>query len=131
RERLQAAKTRKKFDMARVLEEEIANLEKRQSELLGAIANSVVSEQGEAPGASPADSTGDSPIILTAPDPSKSGDAELSTQCDREETAVWTQLTPGDVEHARRELMRQRAETLARHAEELTSLDAENEEVAV
>ena len=44
---------------------------------------------------------------------------------------MWTQLAPGDVEHARRELMRQRAETLARHAEELTSLDAENEEVAV
>lgn len=43
---------------------------------------------------------------------------------------MWKQLTPADVEQARRQLTRQRAETLARHAEELKSLDTENAEVA-
>jgi hypothetical protein len=129
RERLQSAKARRKSDMARVLEQEIADLEKRQGELLAVIANSVVAEQEEATAASPADSTGDPPSLV-APDVNKSVDTEPSAQRDQEETAVWKQLTPADVEQARRGLMRQRAETLARHAEELKSLDAENAEVA-
>ena len=129
RERLHAAKARRKFDMARVLEREMADLEKRQGELLAVIANSVVAEQGEPTDASSADSTGDSRSLVTS-DVNKSVDTEPSPQRDWEETAVWKQLTPADVEQARQELLRQRAETLARHAEELKSLDAENAEVA-
>src|SRR5215471_17873725 len=128
RERLQAAKARRKSDLARVLEQEIAELEKRQGELLAVIANSVVAQQGEATGASHANGTGDLQNLVAA-DPNKSADPEPSTQTHLEETAVWKQLTPADVEHARRELLRQRTETLARHAAELKSLEAEGAEV--
>lgn len=38
---------------------------------------------------------------------------------------VWDQLTPGDLERAKSELGARRAEVLARHAEELRGLDAE------
>ena len=43
---------------------------------------------------------------------------------------MWKKLTPDDVERAKQELIRQRAETLARYAEELKSLDAQDAEVA-
>lgn len=39
--------------------------------------------------------------------------------------AVWDQLTPNDIEHAKNELGVRRAEMLARHAEELKGLEAD------
>ena len=38
---------------------------------------------------------------------------------------MWDQLTPGDIENAKNELAGRRAEMLARHAEELKSLDGD------
>lgn len=38
---------------------------------------------------------------------------------------VWDQLTPSDIERAKNELVTRRAEMLARHAEELQGLEAE------
>ena len=74
---LQAAETVGSVDVARALEQEIADMQQRQGELRAVIANSVLAREGE---------------------------------------AVWKQLTPADVEQARQGLLRQRAETLARHA---------------
>jgi hypothetical protein len=42
---------------------------------------------------------------------------------------VWDQLTPGDIERARTELVARRAEVLARHAEELKALDADQSQL--
>ena len=42
---------------------------------------------------------------------------------------MWDRLTPDHFEDAKRELSRRRAETLARHAEELKALEAEQEEI--
>jgi hypothetical protein len=42
---------------------------------------------------------------------------------------MWERLIPEDLERARHEVERQRIDTLARHAEELQSLEAEGTEL--
>jgi hypothetical protein len=44
-------------------------------------------------------------------------------------TIVWDQLTPGDIERVKNELGERRAEMLARHAEELKGLEAEQSQL--
>jgi hypothetical protein len=44
---------------------------------------------------------------------------------------VWEKLTRADVEHAKRGIANRRSEILARHAEELKALDAEQSEIDV
>jgi hypothetical protein len=44
-------------------------------------------------------------------------------------TTVWDQLTPEHLDQAKRELARRRAEILARHAEELKALEADQGEI--
>jgi hypothetical protein len=43
---------------------------------------------------------------------------------------VWDQLTPGDLDRAKQEIEARRDEMLARHAEELRTLDADRDELA-
>jgi len=42
---------------------------------------------------------------------------------------VWNELTPGDLERAKREIELRRAETLARHAAELQALEQDQGEL--
>ena len=42
---------------------------------------------------------------------------------------MWDQLTPNDIERAKSELGERRAEMLARHAEELQGLDADQSQL--
>ena len=42
---------------------------------------------------------------------------------------MWDQLTPNDIERAKNELGERRSETLARHAEELKELDADQSQL--
>lgn len=42
---------------------------------------------------------------------------------------MWNQLTAADIEHAKRVVAKRRSEMLARHAEELRTLDAEQAEI--
>ena len=44
---------------------------------------------------------------------------------------MWEKLTRADVEHAKRGIANRRSEILARHAEELKALDAEQSEIDV
>jgi hypothetical protein len=44
-------------------------------------------------------------------------------------STVWNQLTPDHLESAKRELARRRDEMLSRHAEELTALETEHDEL--
>ncbi|HTV90155.1 MAG TPA: hypothetical protein VME41_14165 [Stellaceae bacterium] len=46
------------------------------------------------------------------------------------DSIVWEQLTPGDLERAEQELAKRREEMLARHAEELKTLDADRDRLA-
>ena len=118
--RAQAAEAVGSLKLARDVHREIAGMEKRQSELLSVIASSVVGPTGEA-----TTTTQEGNLLrLAAPDLE-----EPSTQLGREESAMWNKLTPADIDRARQELERQRTETLARHAAELKSLEAEGVEV--
>jgi hypothetical protein len=42
---------------------------------------------------------------------------------------MWEQITHGDIERAKTELNRKRAETLRRHAEEIAGLDAQLQDI--
>ena len=59
-------------------------------------------------------------------------DAPAAPVSDRLEgvASVWEQLSPTDLDRVKRELGMRRAEMLARHAEELRALDAEQGEIA-
>lgn len=146
--RLEAAKSVGSLDLAEVLAQEIAEMEKRRERVLAHIANSVITEgaeQGETEAkqesADEENSEGQqesgevvSPITLrgaAAAGPSTHGDTEPSTSKDSKEGLgmVWNQLTPADVERAKEDLDRRRAEILARHAEELKALEADKAEI--
>ena len=63
------------------------------------------------------------PPVIAAPEPSRYEEPP------RRGPASWNQLTPGDVERAKRDLNQRRIETLARHAAELRALDADQEDI--
>ncbi len=142
--RLEAAKSVGSLDLAEVLAQEIAEMEKRRERVLAHIANSVITEgaeQGEQKSADEENPEGQqesgevvSPITLrgaAAAGPSTHGDIEPSTSKDSKEGLgmAWNQLTPADVERAKEDLDRRRAEILARHAEELKALEADKAEI--
>jgi hypothetical protein len=147
--RLEAARAVGSFDLAKVLEREIDEMERRRSRILGHIASSVVGQQ---PGAAkdndqsenPEQSAGEqkaaeedteapAPEVsqsVAEPDPDMNSGTETGTRnASMEGHGMWNQLTPADVERARDELDRRRTEMLARHAEELKSLEADRTEL--
>ena len=146
--RLEAAKSVGSLDLAEVLAQEIAEMEKRRERVLAHIANSVITEGAEhgetkarlqsADEENPGEPQGNgevvSPITLrgaAAAGPSTHGDTEPSASKGTKEGLgmVWNQLTQADVERAKEDLDRRRAETLARHAEELKGLEADTAEI--
>jgi hypothetical protein len=129
-----------------MLEEEITAAERRRARLLAHITSQLASS-GEPPlhpelleSAASDAATGNQQALnandLREPDDTTrshpdAADDEISTdpipEWDREQggSVVWDQLTPGDIERAKTELGTRRAEMLARHAEELKALDAD------
>jgi hypothetical protein len=63
------------------------------------------------------------PPVVAVPEPSRYEEPR------RRGGASWNQLTPGDVERAKRDLNQRRIETLARHAAELRALDGDQEDI--
>jgi hypothetical protein len=148
--RLEAARAVGSFELAKVLEREIDEMERRRSRILGHIASSVVGQQ---PGAAkdndhsedPEQTAGEQKAAeedteaaepevsrsVAETDPGVNSGTETGTRNASMEGhgMVWNQLTPADVERARHELDRRRTEMLARHAEELQSLDADRTEL--
>ena len=154
RARLVAARSAKDNRLARVLEQEITEAERRRDQLLANITNQVAG-----PGdASPApDRSSPEPALLHEPAPTAPPDGDPpeqpATAPDRETaegvvshpatpqpetqqpagteggSAVWDQLTPGDIQNAKNELAGRRTEMLARHAEELNTLDADQSQL--
>jgi hypothetical protein len=154
RSRLAAARAAKDNRLARVLEQEITAAERRRDELLVNITDQVAGGDEPAPQSGAADS--DPPVapepavaVMTdsdPPDPTGAepppdaadraiadGSASRSTAAPVErregDNAVWEQLTPGDIQNAKDDLAARRVEMLARHAEELTALDADQSQL--
>lgn len=151
RSRLAAFRSRKDQPGARALQEEITGAEERRDRLLAHISTNLSSE-AEAAASPPAAAPADPGAV---PEASDAGPAEPERPQNRDEPAdpalataaeppvavvtddiqegaamSWDQLTPNDLEHAKHELGVRRAEMLARHAEELTALEADRAELA-
>jgi len=149
RSRLVAARSAKDNRLARVLEQEIGEAERRRDLLLANITDQVAGQDEPSSSAEPGAT--EAPLTLEpaevapeevvpednapqqpAPSPEPTA-AEFvvsrptAPQAARTEGAstVWDQLTPGDIENAKTELASRQAEMLARHAEELKSLEAD------
>src|SRR5579862_1090235 len=152
RSRLAAFRSRKDQPGARALQEEITGAEERRDRLLAHISTNLSSEAEAAASPPPAAAAADLGAVAEASD---AGPAEPETAQNRDEPAdpapatgpeppvaavtddiqqgaamSWDQLTPNDLEHAKHELGVRRAEMLARHAEELTALEADRAELA-
>jgi hypothetical protein len=153
RSRLSAARLNRNQGLVRTLEEEIAAAEARRAHLLANITTDVAgtAEPAAHPGAtegivspnepaafeeawqSEADEAKpsvelvhriqESADVLPAPAPAPKGDGVEGGNI------VWEQLTPSDIERATRELDARREETLARHAEELMSFEADESQL--
>ena len=129
---LDAAKAVGSFDLIAVVEREIAEKEEHRGHLLGRIANSVVAANVSGSGEQDLLENEGGVETVAALENGKTGGNQPGTQplLEKQRTdVVWNQLTPADVERARKELDIQRTEMLARHAEELRSIEADGAEV--
>ena len=145
RARLVAARSAKDSRLARVLEQKIGEAERRRDRLLANITDQVASPADASLHPEPA--TEEAPLTLepaatvvpendqpeqpvTSPDEPAaemvvSHPAAPQAVRTEGESAVWDQLTPDDIQNAKNELAGRRAEMLARHAEELKAVDAD------
>jgi hypothetical protein len=144
RTRLAAARNKKDHHLVRTLEQEIAAAEKRRAKLLAHITNHIASvpegaskdvtidtEPSEGPAASVPrlaevevdPSSADVIDISKGGAPSPTAAPQVASV--EGGTVVWDQLTPGDIERAKNELESRRAKALARQADELKTLDAD------
>ena len=145
RSRLAAARASKDNRLTRSLEQEITAAEERRNRLLAHITNHVAGAEDEAresqtkgeesatvpdqpdeasdndPASEPAPEDPGPPSTDDAASPAAAPEAGSTTGG----IAVWDQLTPSDIERARNDIDVRRAEMLARHAEELKSLEAD------
>jgi hypothetical protein len=147
RSRLSAARSSKDRRLSEVLEAEITTAEQRRARLLAGLATDLAGAPGGAPHpeaiegaeiqaalapveeAARHDPDGEQqPVELvhqiagdgvTSPGPAPNADSVAG------DIIVWDQLTPSDIESATKELGVRRAEMLAKHAEELKGLDAD------
>ena len=135
RARLVAARSAKDNRLARVLEQEIGEAERRRDLLLANITNQVADQADPSPvSAGPGGSElllEPAAVVTPAASPERPAEEVAVSRPAPQEarteggSAVWDQLTPGDIENAKNELAGRRAEMLARHAEELKAIDAD------
>lgn len=145
--RLEAAKSVGSFELAQVIEKEIAAMEERRTQVLGHLANVITgtgeqkdnSEPAEGAQQEIAEAEPEKPEVVdpansrktSLPEPDTNNGPEPSTYRNAagRPGIVWNQLVQADVERAKRDLSARRAEMLARHAEELKTLDADKAEI--
>lgn len=154
RSRLAAARTQRDDRRVRVIEQEIAVAEARRTGLLAALSNHVATaayadaddDAGTCGGA--ANATNDASISFLPDPPDHSRDTSADeravlathrraslraigeTNRTKGDAVMWDQLTPSDIDRAKREVETRRDEILARHAEELRDLEADREHLA-
>ena len=138
--RLDAARASQNHGMVRLLEGEIADAAKRRANLLADITNGLSSGQFAGPKPRLVTVHQSPPKLpVTVEQPSERVEpvtttevrADLPASTTKEEGAatMWDKLTGADLERIKRGLATRRSEILARHAEELKALDAEQGEI--
>ena len=149
--RLEAAKSVGSDGLVQVLEQEIAQLEERRTRILANIATSVIgsADSGQQPAAADAVEQRETNAAVENADEENAETEQRSavvarpklasgfatparaSRSDQTEgaTNVWNQLSKADFERAKQDLDLRRAEVLARHAEELRSLDTDQAEI--
>lgn len=157
-DRLRQAKSTNNHGLTRLLEQQLHETKARRPRILDEITRKMASTAADAPppipkpkkakGAAAARVADASPAATTLP----GTEAKDETAKPKDDTAkhaapaivpsaepmanpiegasiMWEQLTPEHLERAKRELGRRRADILARHAEELKELEADQDEI--
>lgn len=147
RTRLATARANKDNRLARMLEQEITAAEKRRDHLLTNITTQLAADSEAGPAGqdpelgreldaaedSPVEGDGEQPSAELVDAPVGRGAAAAAAAAKDDSVGgdiiVWNQLTPSDLARAKEEIAERRAEILARHAEELKTLDADQNQL--
>ena len=138
--RLTAARSTQNHGLVKLLERQISDAEKWRDRLLHQITARLTGGPGTAARREPPTppdhrqavverAAEPEPATAIAPAEPATPDAEPIAEKFEGADAVWEHLSRADVERVKRELGVRRAEMLARHAEELRALDAEQTEI--
>ena len=142
--RLAAARSAKNHILMQLLEREIAEAAERRDQVLASITQGFGPSRQGVPNSSqdPAETEDREPqppkpvkraasvsgSVPPAPAPASPRSIEESIKTEGL-AAMWDRLSVGDIEQVKRGLTQRRAELLARHAEELKALEAEQAEI--
>ena len=136
--RLDAARATKNLGLVQLLERELADALKRRAQVLADITKGL-GFTGHEPKLVPkpvrqaekepvkqqsAEEIHPQLVNATAPD-----DPDISRNTEKGANVMWEKLTAADLERVKRGLVTRRSEMLARHAEELKSLETEQTEI--
>lgn len=140
--RLDASRGTKNLGLVQLLESEIADAAKRRAQILSDITKGLgigrfarpkpqlVTTEVNQPEEAPVEQE---PVEQVAPPPPTAATKMSGTASDANskegETSMWDKVTVDDLERVKRGLANRRSEMLARHAEELKSLEAEQSEI--
>jgi hypothetical protein len=137
--RLDAARATKNLGLVQLLERELADALKRRAQVLADITKGL-GYTGPKPKLvpKPGHQPTQLPIILQPPveeaEPqtiAAGAEADPSANTNKGADFMWDKLTAGDLERVKRGLATRRSEILARHAEELKALEADQNEIDV
>ena len=137
--RLDAARATKNLGLAQLLESEIADAMKKRAQVLVDITKVLGRSAGRKPKLVAA------PVRQAEPEPKHQQPAEEvqpetvnattepapSPNTEKGVAQMWEKITAADIERVKRGLATRRAEILARHAEELKGLEADQNEIEV
>jgi hypothetical protein len=135
--RLDAARATKNLGLVQLLERELADALKRRAQVLADITKGL-GYTGPKPRLvpKPGRQPTQQPIILQPPvekaEPqtiAAGAEPDPSANTNKGADFMWDKLTAGDLERVKRGLATRRAEILARHAEELKALEADQNEI--
>jgi hypothetical protein len=118
--RLERARSTQNHGLVGVLEKEIASVQSLHDRMVSNIAAHLASSHRLDRRDPPSSQTSSTPSEPACP-VEKSEGADI----------VWNQLTRADIERVKRELDQRRSEILARHAEELTTLENDKAQIDV
>jgi hypothetical protein len=137
--RLDAARATKNLGLAQLLERELAAALKRRAQVLADITKGLgftapkpklVTKQAGQPVQESA--IAQPHPVKTEPQTIAAGaEPDLHSDTNKGVSQMWDKLTRSDIERAKRGLATRRSEILARHAEELKALEADQNEVEV
>ena len=140
--RLDAARATKNLGLVQLLEHEIGETVKKRAEVIAQITKGLGRFAGPKPKlvAAPVHQPEHAPVERQEPaeeaqfqtvNGSGSSETALSPDTKKGVNAMWDKLTAADLERVKRGLAARRSEMLARHAEELKGLEADQSEIDV